>query len=169
MSGEKTPRLHQHFDINAVMAVSLEGACYVRRAGRMTCTRPAALNYSNPRAHWPKVSEAWGQASISIWALKGATHRNRRNLVKSLDSGAIGPLRGPIQFLLAYPRPHEVFRPVRPGVKDSQGRWPCAGLQPAKLSPDNGFFVAVAEPGTVDWAVALQWIKGTVRPFIWLS
>ena len=122
------------------MVASREGACYVKRAGRMTCTRPAALNYTNPRAHWPKVSEAWGQAPMSIWALKGATHCNRRYPVKSLDSDAIGPLRGPIQFLLAFPRPHEVFRPVRPGVKDSQGRWPCAGLQPAKLSPDTNDF-----------------------------
>ena len=77
MSGEKSPRLHNHFDINAVMVASREGACFVRRAGRMTCTRPAALNYTNPRAHWPKVSEAWGQAPMSIWALKGATHCNR--------------------------------------------------------------------------------------------
>ena len=76
MSGEKSPRLHKHFDINAVMVASREGACFVRRAGRMTCTRPAALNYTNPRAHWPKVSVAWGQAPISIWALKGATHFN---------------------------------------------------------------------------------------------
>ena len=59
------------------MVVSREGAYYVRRAGRMTCTRPAALNYTNPRAHWPKVSVAWGQTSMSIWALKGATHCNR--------------------------------------------------------------------------------------------
>lgn len=59
------------------MVASGEGACYVRRAGRMTCTRPAALNYNNPRAHWPKVSVAWGQVPISIWALKGATHCNR--------------------------------------------------------------------------------------------
>ena len=77
MSREKSPRLHKHFDINAVMVALHEGACYVRRAGRMTCTRPAALNYTNPRAHWPKVSVAWGQAPISIWALKGATHCNR--------------------------------------------------------------------------------------------
>ena len=132
--------LHKHFDINAVILVSREETCYVRRTGRMTCTRPAALNYTNPRAHWPKVSEAWGQATMSIWALKGATHSNRRNPVKSLNSDAIGPLRGPIHFLLAIPRPHQVFRPVCPGVKDSQGRWPCAGLQPAKLSPDtNGY------------------------------
>ena len=122
------------------MVASCEGACYVKRAGRMTCTRPAALNYTNPRAHWPSASAPWGQAPMSIWALKGATHCNRRNPVKSLDSEAIGPLRGPIQFLLAFPRPHEVFRPVRPGVKDSQGRWPCAGLQPAKLSPDTNDF-----------------------------
>jgi len=91
------------------MVVSREGACYVRRAGRMTCTRPAALNYTNPRAHWPKVSVAWGQAPMSMRALKGATQCNRGNPVKSLDSDAIGPLRGPIQFLLAFPRPHEVF------------------------------------------------------------
>ena len=77
VSGEKSPRLHKHFDINAVMVASHEGACYVWRAGRMTCTRPAALNYTNPRAHWPKVSVAWGQAPMSIWALKGATHCNR--------------------------------------------------------------------------------------------
>ena len=137
MSGEKSPRLHQHFNINAVMVASREEACYVRRAGRMTCTRPAAMNYTNPGAHWPKVSEAWGQATMSIWALKGATHSNRRNPVKSLNSDAIGPLRGPIHFLLAIPRPHQVFRPVSPGVKDSQGRWPCAGLQPAKLFPGH--------------------------------
>ncbi len=43
----------------------------------MTCTRPADLNYTNPRAHWPKVSVAWGQVPISIWALNGATHSNR--------------------------------------------------------------------------------------------
>ena len=58
--------------------------------------------------------------------------------VKSLDSDAIGPLRGPIRFLLAIPRPHEVFRPVHPGVKDIQGRWPCAGhstYPPDKASP----------------------------------
>ena len=77
VSGGKSPRLHRHFDIDAVMVASREGACFVRRAGRMTCTRPAALNYTNPRAHWPKVSEAWGQAPMSIWALKGATHCNR--------------------------------------------------------------------------------------------
>ena len=75
----------------------------------MTCTRPAALNYNNPRAHWPKVSEAWGLAPISIWALKGATKYKRHDIVKSLDAEAIGPLRGPIRFLLAFPRPHEVF------------------------------------------------------------
>ena len=77
VSGEKSPRLHRHFDINAVMVALREGTCYVRRAGRMTCTRPLALNYTNPRAHWPKVSVAWGQTSMSIWALKGATHSNR--------------------------------------------------------------------------------------------
>ena len=68
---------------------------------------------------------------------EGGHSLQQGNSVKLLDSDAIGPLRGPIRFLLAIPRPHEVFRPVRPGVKDSQGRWPCAGFLPAKLSPDT--------------------------------
>ena len=68
---------------------------------------------------------------------EGGHSLQQGNSVKLLDSDAIGPLRGPIRFLLAIPRPHEVFRPVRPGVKDSQGRWPCAGFLPAKLFPDT--------------------------------
>ena len=40
VSGEKSPRVHKHIEINAFMAALREGACYVRRAGRMTCTRP---------------------------------------------------------------------------------------------------------------------------------
>ena len=32
-------------------------------------------------------------------------------MVKSLDAEAIGPLRGPIRFLLAFPRPHDELRP----------------------------------------------------------
>ena len=150
MSGEKSPRVHKHIEINAFMAALREGACYVRRAGRMTCTRPAALNYNNPRAHWPKVSEAWGLAPISIWALKGATKYKRHDIVKSLDAEAIGPLRGPIRFLLAFPRPHEVSDLCALGLPQVhklgytsaienwfswrsvctsfQGRWPCAGL-----------------------------------------
>ena len=130
-----------NFDISAVMAVSHEGPCSVRRAGRMTCTRPAALTWANPRAHWPKVSVAWGEARMSIWALKGATHCRNRAPAKSPDSDSIGPLRGPFLLLPAFPRPHEVLRPVRPGVNDSQGRWPCAGLQPAKLFSDTNSFM----------------------------
>ncbi len=84
VSGEKSPRLHRHFDIDAVMVASREGACFVRRAGRMTCTKPAALNYTNPRAHWPKVSVAWGQTSMSIWALKGATLCNKATRLNHL-------------------------------------------------------------------------------------
>ena len=59
---------------------------------------------------WGAVhSVAWGLAPITIWALKGATHYKKRDTAKSLDVDAIGHLRGPIQFLLAFPRPHEVF------------------------------------------------------------
>ena len=74
----------------------------------MAEVQPSLCNYPNPRAHWPKVSEAWGLAPISIWALKGATKYKRHDIVKLLDAEAIGPLRGPIRFLLAFPRPHEV-------------------------------------------------------------
>ncbi len=70
-------RPHKHFDINAVMEVMCEGPYFARRAGPMTCTRPAALTMTNPRAHWPKVSVAWGRAQTPIRALKGATHRSK--------------------------------------------------------------------------------------------
>ena len=126
MSGEKSPRVHKHIEINAFMAALREGACYVRRAGRMTCTRPAALNYNNPRAHWPKVSEAWGLAPISIWAQKGATKYKRHDIVKSLD--AYWPSSRPDSVLARFPQAARGLRPVRPRVKHSQGRWPCAGL-----------------------------------------
>ena len=137
MSGEKSPRVHKHIEINAFMAALCEGACYVRRAGRMTCTRPAALNYPNPRAHWPKVSEAWGLAPISIWALKGATKYKRHDIVKSLDAEAIGPLRGPIRFLLAFPRPHEVSDLCALGLPQVKTAGLVQASWPAKLSPDN--------------------------------
>ena len=38
---------------------------------------------------------------------------------------------------ILLPQATRGLRPVRPGVHDSQGRWPCAGLRPAKLSPDT--------------------------------
>ena len=74
---QTSTRPHKHFDINDVMVVLCERAYLVRWAGRMTCTRPAALTMTNPRAHWPKVSVAWGHAQTSLWALKGATHRGK--------------------------------------------------------------------------------------------
>ena len=45
---------------------------------------------------------------INQRALKGATKYKRHDIVKSLDAEVIGPLRSPIRFLLAFPRPHEV-------------------------------------------------------------
>ena len=92
--------------------------------------------------HQPQGALAEGQCGLGTGTYvdmgpEGGHSQQQSNPVKLLDSDAIGPLRGPIQFLLAIPRPHEVLRPVRPGVKDSQGRWPCAGFLPAKLSPDT--------------------------------
>ena len=72
----------------------------------MAEVQPSLCNYPNPRAHWPKVSEAWGETLMSIWALKGATHYDKRTIVKLPDSDVIGPLRGPLLLWSAFPRPH---------------------------------------------------------------
>ena len=50
--------------------------------------------------------------------------------------GSKWPLSGPVSPSCQSPGNTDL-RPVHPGVKDSQGRWPCAGLQPAKLSSDT--------------------------------
>ena len=95
----------------------------------MAEVQPSLCNYPNPRAHWPKVSEAWGLAPISIWALKGATKYKRHE--------AIGPLRGPIRFLLAFPRPHEVSDLCALGLPQVKAAGLVQASWPAKLSPDN--------------------------------
>ena len=141
------------------MAALCEGAC-VCQAGRsndlhkasglenlfkpnamklasMAEVQPSLCNYPNPRAHWPKVSEAWGLAPISIWALKGATKYKRHDIVKSLDAEAIGPLRGPIRFLLAFPRPHEVSDLCALGLPQVKAAGLVQASWPAKLSPDT--------------------------------
>ena len=82
-------------------------------------------------------SEAWGLAPISIWALKGATKYKRHDIVKSLDAEAIGPLRGPIRFLLAFPRPHEVSDLCALGLPQVKAAGLVQASWPAKLSPDN--------------------------------
>ena len=84
---------------------------------------------------WGAVhSEAWGLAPISIWALKGATKYKRHDIVKSLDAEAIGPLRGPIRFLLAFPRPHEVSDLCALGLSIVKAAGLVQASWPAKLS-----------------------------------
>ena len=39
----------------------------------MAEVQPSLCNYPNLRAHWPKVSEAWGLAPISIWVYSPGT------------------------------------------------------------------------------------------------
>ena len=81
--------------------------------------------------------KAWGLAPISIWALKGATKYKRHDIVKSLDAEAIGPLRGPIRFLLAFPRQHEVSDLCALGLSIVKAAGLVQASWPAKLSPDN--------------------------------
>ena len=50
-----------------------------------------------------------GNDDSNRWASMRATHCDMRTIVESPDPDAIGPLRGPILFYLAFPRPHEVF------------------------------------------------------------
>ena len=85
--------------------------------------------------------KAWGLAPISIWALKGATKYKRHDIVKSLDAEAIGPLRGPIRFLLAFPRPHEVSDLCALGLPQVKAAGLVQASWPAKLSPDNNNYL----------------------------
>ena len=80
---------------------------------------------------------AWGLAPMSIWALKGATKYKRHDIVKSIDAESIGPLRGPIRFLLAFPRPHEVSDLCALGLPQVKAAGLVQASWPAKLSPDN--------------------------------
>ena len=100
----------------------------------MAEVQPSLCNYPNPSAHWPKVSEAWGLAPISIWALKGATKYKRHDIIKSLDAEAIGPLRGPIRFLLAFPRPHEVSDLCALGLPQVKAAGLMQVIRPARLT-----------------------------------
>ena len=99
--------------------------------------KASGLELQQPQGALTEGQCALGTGTHIDMGPEGGHSLQQGNPVKAHDSEAIGPLRGPIRFLLAIPRPHEVLRPVRPGVKDSQGRWPCAGFLPAKLSMDS--------------------------------
>ena len=74
-----------------------------RARGRKTSPRPAALNCANPRAHWPKVSVAWGNCRCPNWALKGANNGG------SPFPWNEWPSSRPVHLIPVHPTPHEAF------------------------------------------------------------